>query len=237
MCPPQTFDFGSETAEDAVASRAAAKTRLERIEQQLQLIQESAVETHDDFEPARLNKQAALALLDLGQDTKSWHRARPLFDEFIDGRRWEDAIEICEILFRADQTGSLAALGHGVWLSVTFPVHPRITTNLLQFVIDETPDDSDGAAVAAATAAYVYDLRKGMVDDPDLYLQTTQMMTTVARRHSDANDQTAFDQWIERLELGDPRKFLVRLRNVIEVMVQDDWWLDRESIQANLPET
>jgi len=89
--------------------------------------------------------------------------------------------------------------------------------------------------VAAATAAYVYDLRKELVDDSDLYLQTMQMMTTVARRHSDANDQTAFDQWIKRLELDDPRKFLVRLRNVIEVMVQDDWWLDREVLQANLP--
>jgi hypothetical protein len=237
MCPPQTFDFGSETAEDAMASRASAKARLERIEQQLQLMRDPEAETRDDLDPARLNKQAALALLDLGQGTKSWHRARPLFEEFLNRRLWEDAIEVCEILFRADQAGSLTALGHGVWLAVTFPVNPQITTNMLQYVIDETPDDSDGAAVAAATAAYVYDLRKELVDDTDLYLQTTQMMTTVARRHSDANDQTAFDQWIERLELGDPRKFLVRLRNVIEVMVQDDWWLDRESIQANLPES
>ena len=237
MRPPQTFDFGSETAEDSVASRAAANARLESIEQQLRQMQESAAETRDDVELARLNKQAGLALLELGQDTKSWHRTRPLFEEFLGRQLWEDAIEVCEILFRADQTGSLAALGHGVWLAVTFPVSPRITTNMLQYVIDETPDDSDGAAVAAATAAYVYDLRKELVDDTDLYLQTTQMMTTVARRHSNANDQTAFDQWIERLELGDPRKFLVRLRNVIEVMVQDDWWLDRESLQAKLPES
>ena len=216
---------------------AAIEARLINIEDRLKLMQESAPESSDDLEMIRLNKQAALALLELGQDIRSWHRARPLFEVFLNRQLWEEAIEVCEILFQANQPGSLAALGQGVWLAVTFPVSPRITTNLLQYVIDETPDDSDGAAVAAATAAYVYDLRKELVDDTDLYLQTTQMMTTVARRHSDANDQTAFDQWIERLELGDPQKFLVRLRNVIEVMVQDDWWLDRESLQANLPES
>ena len=37
------------------------------------------------------------------------------------------------------------------------------------------------------------------------------------------------------LELGDPEKFLVRLRNVVDVLVQDDWWFDREELQRNLP--
>ena len=40
---------------------------------------------------------------------------------------------------------------------------------------------------------------------------------------------------MERLELKDPDKFLVRLRNVVEVLVQDDWWFDREALQAKLP--
>ena len=41
---------------------------------------------------------------------------------------------------------------------------------------------------------------------------------------------------MERLELNDPDKFLVRLRNVVDVLVQDQWWIDREAIQAELPE-
>ena len=35
---------------------------------------------------------------------------------------------------------------------VTFPIDPEITVHLLSHVIDDTPDDADGAAVAAATA-------------------------------------------------------------------------------------
>ena len=64
---------------------------------------------------------------------------------------------------------------------------------------------------------------------------TNQMLGTVARRHSGIEDQSAFDQWIERLELNDPARFLPRLRNVVDVLVQDDWWIDRDAIQAALP--
>jgi len=36
--------------------------------------------------------------------------------------------------------------------------------------------------------------------------------------------------------LNDPDKFLVRLRNVVDVLVQDDWWFDRDALHAQLPE-
>ena len=40
---------------------------------------------------------------------------------------------------------------------------------------------------------------------------------------------------VERMELNDPDKFLVRLRNVVDVLVQDQWWFDREALQAQIP--
>ena len=50
-----------------------------------------------------------------------------------------------------------------------------------------------------------------------------------------AMSQEAFDLWMERLELKEPDRFLPRLRNVVDVLVQDDWWFDRETLQAKLP--
>jgi hypothetical protein len=37
------------------------------------------------------------------------------------------------------------------------------------------------------------------------------------------------------MELNEPEKFLIRLRNVVDVLVQDDWWFDREELQQALP--
>ena len=47
--------------------------------------------------------------------------------------------------------------------------------------------------------------------------------------------QDEFEAWVSRLELDQPEKFLVRLRNVVDVLVQDDWWIDREAVHAELP--
>jgi hypothetical protein len=63
----------------------------------------------------------------------------------------------------------------------------------------------------------------------------TQTLGNVARRHSGVDGQEAFDLWMERLELKEPEKFLVRLRNVVDVLVQDNWWFDRQALQAKLP--
>src|SRR5574340_854440 len=69
------------------------------------------------------------------------------------------AVEACDVLYQAKQKDSIAALGMGIWLAVTFPVDPELTVAMLIHVVDETPNDSDGAAVAAITARYVVDLR------------------------------------------------------------------------------
>jgi hypothetical protein len=37
------------------------------------------------------------------------------------------------------------------------------------------------------------------------------------------------------MELNDPAAFLPRLRNVVDVLVQDEWWFDRDALQAALP--
>jgi hypothetical protein len=122
-------------------------------------------------------------------------------------------------------------------LAVTFPVDAELTVAMLQHIIDETPEDSDGAAVAAATASYIVDMRSAEGKQRDnLMLFTNHMLGTVARRHGDVSKQEQFDYWMEKLELNDPAKFLARLRNIVDVLVQDDWWVDREAIWASLPD-
>jgi hypothetical protein len=148
---------------------------------------------------------------------------------------WEGAAQCCDVLFLADQPQSLAALGQGIWLAVTYPVDPELTVALLHRVVEETPPDADGAAVAAIAAYYVADLRAQEPQREHLLLYANQVLATVARRHSGVDGQEPFNRWIQDMELADPAKFLPRLRNVVDVLVQDDWWFDREKLQATLP--
>jgi hypothetical protein len=184
---------------------------------------------------ADLQLQLGRALVRLEKRPEAWAAAREAFDLYMAEQAWEGAAQACDILFLAEQPQSLAALGQGIWLAVTYPVDPELSVALLQHVVDETPPDADGAAVAAVTAHYVVDLRARDPQREHLLLYTNQVLATVARRHSGVDGQQDFNRWIEDMELNDPALFLPRLRNVVDVLVQDDWWFDREALQASLP--
>jgi hypothetical protein len=184
---------------------------------------------------ADLLLQLGRALVRLEKRPEAWTAAREAFDLYLAEQAWEGAAQTCDILFLSDQSQSLAALGQGIWLAVTYPVDPELSVALLQRVVEETPPDSDGAAVAAITAHYLVDLRATPPQREPLLLYTNQVLATVARRHSGVDGQESFNRWIEDMELNDPALFLPRLRNVVDVLVQDDWWFDRGALQAALP--
>ena len=106
----------------------------------------------------------------------------------------------------------------------------------MRFLVDESVDRSDGAAVAAATANYLIDLRSDGKQREDLQFFAMQMLGQVARRHSQVAEQEIFDFWIQQLELDDPSKFLPRLSNVLDVLTESDWWFDRDDLRAKIPD-
>ncbi len=191
----------------------------------------------DTSEADKAFMELQMARLKIGLDRKdeAWAIARKVLDVFIDVQDWEKAVDACDVMFLSEQDASISALGQGIWLAVTYPIDPELTVALLQHVIDETPDDSDGAAVAAATAIYITELRAEGKKKDNLLFFANQMLGQVSRRHSDIETQEQFDQWIEKMELNDPAKFLIRLRNVVDVLVQDEWLFDRDELQKALP--
>jgi len=227
---PSVMD--ADGAEDTQGATRMLEVQADELRQQLIELPAG----HAPTDRAGLLLQLGRVLVRLEKMPDAWDAAREAFDLYAAVERWEEAVQACDVMFAADQSQSLAALGHGIWLAVTFPIDPELTVAMLQHVIDETPPESQGAAVAAAAAHYIVDLRapEGR-DRENLLFYTNQLLATVARRHSNVLDQGAFEQWFKKLELNDPALFLPRLRNVVDVLVQDDWWIDREGLQQRLP--
>jgi hypothetical protein len=221
----------ADSIEDATTSTVRMEQQLEALEDSLRELPDSA----SALEKAEIELNISGLLVDLNRPEEGFAKARECFDIFLENENWESAAQACDIMFNADLDQSLAALGQGIWLAVTYPIDPELTVALLQHVVDETPDDSDGGALAATTARYIVDLRAEGKIKENLTFFTNNLLGTVARRHSNVENQQEFQLWIEKLELNDPGKFLVRLRNVVDVLVQDDWWFDREALQERLP--
>jgi hypothetical protein len=221
----------ADSSDDAKESTGMLKRLVADLRGQLAGLSPSAA----TLRRADLLLQLGRALVRLEKRPDAWAAARDAFDLYLAEQAWEGAAQACDILFLSDQPESLAALGQGIWLAVTYPVDPELSVALLQHVVEETPPDSDGAAVAAVTAYYLVDLRAREPQREHLLLYANQVLATVARRHSGVDGQQVFNKWIQDMELNDPALFLPRLRNVVDVLVQDDWWFDRKALQAALP--
>jgi hypothetical protein len=231
---PEQMVVGDKSGIDLSESRPSLQALLNEHEARLKALP-------DDCPPvdrARVKLDIAETQLALLLKVDAWNTARDLFDEFIAEQAWQDAIETCDVLFQCEQPESLAALGNGVWLAVTYPVPAQLTIAMLQHIIDETPDDSDGAAVAAMVANYIAEVRTEDDEKESLTFFTKQILAGVAKRHRGIEDDPEMlNTWIEILELNDIPSLFKRLATMLDAIVGDHWWIDRDALRAELPVT
>ena len=180
---------------------------------------------------ARMQLDVAEILVALERKAEAWTIAREAFTTALQNDTWQDAVEACNVLYQCEQKDSIAALGMGVWLAVSFPVDPELTLAMLLHIVDETPNNSDGAALAAVAARYVIDLRADDDSHASQAFLADNLIARVAERHSNVRDQTALNKWMDRLELRDPQVFLPRLGQVVDVIVGDAWWFERDVLR------
>jgi len=223
----------ADSSDDARPSSERLTIQAEELRGQIEIF----AGINDQQALLKATMELGYTLLDLEQKEQASTLIRNALDQAIAAQLWTFAVEACDILFQADQTDAIKALAHGIWLGVTFPVDPELSVAMLQHLIDETPDNSDGAAVAAATAIYIVDMRCDEQDKESLLFFTNQLLGQVARRHSQVDEQEVFDFWVEQLELNDPGKFLPRLAQVLDLLVNGEWWFDKDNLRALIPDS
>jgi hypothetical protein len=185
---------------------------------------------------ARLQMDIAELLNALGRKKEAWDIAREAFRISMQQESWQDAVEACDVLFQAGQEDSMAALGMGIWLGVTFPVDPEVTVAMLIHLVEETPDASDVGALAAITARYVVDLRADDDQHENQRFLIDNLIAMVARRHGNVQDQDAMNRWLDKLALREPQVFLPRLAQGLDAIVGGKWWFDRDVLRGRLPD-
>lgn len=221
----------AECSNDAIQSSELLTQKLAEHEAVLE-----SAQGLDRLKPLLDSGYILLDLVDRNKD--AWTVGKEAFDIAIANENWLSAVEACDIIYQSEQDDAVLALAHGIWLGVTYPVDPELSVAMLQHLVEETPPDSDGAAVAAAVASYIVNLRAEGKQRDELQFFTSQLMGTVARRHTNGacDTQELFDIWVERLELNDPAKFLPRLSKIVDVLVPEgQWWFDRDALREKIP--
>jgi len=192
----------------------------------------------DPIQRAELQHEIAEIMIEMGgagMPEAAWGLAKESFLVYVEHEKFEDAVNALDLLYRTEQPASVVALGHAMWLAVTYPIDPELSIVMMKNLIDDTPKKSDGAAVAAATAHYIADLRLEGEKRESVMFLTTNLLAQVAERHSNVTDQGQMNFWMDKLEINDPAKFLPKLSQVIDAIVAGDWWIDRDALRAKLP--
>jgi len=220
--------FDGDDGEDVYANEEQLQTRLEYFETQLANLSEAA-----PVEDRIKN------LLEIGRiqverykGADAWEKGHTAFNLAQEDELWELAVEACDVMFLSEGPESLKALGHAIWLGVTFPIDPEITVAMLQHLVEESPEEADTRAIAAAAAHYITTMRCG--EDDDLTFFALQMLTSVADKHSHITDQSTFDVWRKTLELDKPEVFLKKLSGALDQLVEGEWWVDQDKIREEL---
>lgn len=219
--------FGNKT----VDASQSLQQQLSTYQQQLANLPETAAA----MERAVVQLDIAETHLALEENESAWNIARDALNVFLENEKWQEAVESYNVLFQAEQPASLSALAQGVWLAVTFPISANTTVAMLQHIVDETPNDSDGAALAAMMAHYIADIRSSEEEHQSLTFLTQNILGKVAKRHSNVNTQAELDAWIQKLELNKPEIFIPRLGAILDIMAEDNWWYDRDTLREKIP--
>ncbi len=188
-----------------------------------------------ELERALIQLDISELLLALDQKEHAWNEARTTFTVFIHNEEWQHAVEACNVMYQTEQPASIVALGHGVWLAVTYPIAADTSVAMLNHIVDETPATSDGAAVAAMAGYYIADIRSSDEEHDSMTFLAKTILGNVAKRHSNVQTQKEMDAWMFKLELKEPDVFLPRLSLVVNSIVEDNWWFDREELRSRLP--
>lgn len=227
--------LGLEVEDNPVLEVTPQEQTLQRNLDQYMQHYRALPQASDVLEKARLQLDIAECFLGLDQQKEAHDWAQQSFQSFIDLEQWQYAVDACDIIYNSNQPDALAALGNGIWLAVTFPIDPSISIQMLHHVVDETPDDSDGATVAAMLAHYLAETRATGKDHKNLSFLTNQILTQVAKRHRGIEDETTLQTWIKMYELDNIDKLLPKMALILDAIVEDHWWYDRDKLRSRLP--
>lgn len=225
-------EFGqTRRLEDRRIDDAAAEGQSARQQRRLTLEKELRRSGLNDSERLDAQLELSRVLLDLGESEAAFAAARKVLDAGVQAERYEEAASACQVMYLGEQPESTAALGHGLWLALACPMDPDLTWQMLRHLVEETPADSDGAAVAAMLAYFLMEKRAAGAERSRLVFLAQQQVAEVAERHRGITDDEIIGTWVQMHDLDDVDVLLERMARILDA-ITPDWWFDREAVRA-----
>ncbi|MCP4042086.1 MAG: hypothetical protein GY731_09065 [Gammaproteobacteria bacterium] len=168
-------------------------------------------------------------------DEQLWSLLR---QELVDASAAGQWIEVFRILHRLSSKQSFTdhrkAFAQRVWVALKADVPPAETVeSLKEWVIMLGTRHELSGAIAVLAYQIARKRAERMPDNGFSMVQAQQLLNLVCQTE-EVKDEDGFNKWVATRNLDDPGTYLPQIMEGLEMMILDDWWFDREALQADL---
>ena len=165
---------------------------------------------------------------------EEWRLNKAAIARYSKSGHWKEVLDLLTLLSKKQKTHEIyKALAQRVWVALKSAAPVTEVVLALYHLLNTLGPRHEIAGPIAALAHLMAKHRTP--DHPDQALaqaQSQQMFALVLEAIGVVGDEN-FAQWVAKNHLDDPNHYIPIVLKGLEIMVGDDWWIDREKLQRD----
>lgn len=166
---------------------------------------------------------------------EEWNEDRKALHTFSHAGQWEEALKILKRLSTKHKNHEIyKALAQRIWVGLKTQTPAIEVVQSLFHLLNTLGARHEMAPIICALAHLLAKHRTPDHEDRDLAIGQSQQMFSIVCDSLNIVGEEAFQIWIKANRLNDPDHYLPMLLKGLEIMVGDEWWIDKDGLQKEL---
>ncbi len=168
---------------------------------------------------------------------EEWKMNKAAIARFAKDSNWPEALKLLKVLSTKHRNKEIyKALAMRVWICLKSDAPSAEVVLSLFHLLNTLGSKHEIAGPIAALAHLIAKNRTPEHKDHDLALGQAQQMFNLVCENAGIVGDDAFQKWVKANQLDNPNHYVPIVMNCLDIMVGDDWWFDRDKLQAEMEE-
>ncbi|MEO5339297.1 MAG: hypothetical protein H7837_02095 [Magnetococcus sp. MYC-9] len=165
---------------------------------------------------------------------EEWRLNKAAVARFSRSGQWQEVLELLTTLSRKQKSHEIyKALAQRAWVALKSDAPVTDVVLALFHLLNTLGPRHEIAGPIVALAHLMAKHRTPNHPDRALAQAQAQQMFSLVLGAADVVGEEAFGQWVAHHRLDDPNHYVPIVLNCLEIMVGDDWWIDRDALQLS----
>ncbi|MBF0192129.1 MAG: hypothetical protein HQL99_13465 [Magnetococcales bacterium] len=166
---------------------------------------------------------------------EEWNENRIAIDQLSRQGQWPEVLELLRRLTTKHKNNEIyKALAQRVWVGLKTQAPAIEVVQSLYHLLNTLGPTHELAPAVCALAQLLAIHRTPDHPDQELAIGHTQQMFSMVCGALNITGDEEFQNWVKAKQLDEPDLFIPEIIRMLEMMVGDDWWIDREGLQKEL---